>query len=227
VSYKFADNDVLQFSNLSYMFREQDTVRSYVDILEEYIKSKSDDIYKGESDGEDISYLSDATIKDRLYARIYDSTLTIVMLSPNMKESFKQQKSQWIPQEISYSLREQTRTNSRGSSIISHTNALLGIILPDRNNSYSYFSNQCGLCSSHCRMLNTDWLFPILKDNTFNIKNPSAEHCSSKGSTIYHGDSSYIEYVKWEDFRGNEEKHIAKAYELQCAKDNYDIHVQL
>ena len=138
VSYKYADSDVKQFTNLNTWYRQEDTVRSYVDLLEVYFKSNSDHIYKGESDGEDLSQLSDSTIRDKLYDRIYDSTVTIVMLSPNMKESYQQQKYQWIPQEISYSLREQSRTNSKGQSVTSSTNAMLAVVLPDRSGSYSY-----------------------------------------------------------------------------------------
>ena len=46
ISYKYADADVRQFTNLSSWWREQDTVRSYVDLLESYIKDKSEHIYK-------------------------------------------------------------------------------------------------------------------------------------------------------------------------------------
>ena len=66
-----------------------------------------------------------------------------------MKEPYKQQRSQWIPWEISYSLRETTR-NDRTS----HNNAILAVILPDKNGEYGYY--------------NKDNLFPILKENIDN-----------------------------------------------------------
>ena len=106
VSYKYADSNVKQFTDLNSWYRQEDTARSYVDLIEEYLKNNSHHIYKGESDGEDLSQLSDSTIRDKLYDRIYDSTVTIVMLSPNMQDAYRKQKYQWIPQEISYSLRE-------------------------------------------------------------------------------------------------------------------------
>ncbi len=52
--------------------------------------------------------------------RIYDSTITIVLISPNMKDAFKWDKSQWIPWEIAYSIRETTR-----GDFTSHSNAIL------------------------------------------------------------------------------------------------------
>lgn len=90
VSYKYSDSNVRQFNNLNNPFRQQDTARSYVDLLEKYFNEQSDHIYKGESDGYDLSDLSEATIKDKLYNRIYDSTLTIVLISPNMKDPLKE-----------------------------------------------------------------------------------------------------------------------------------------
>ena len=69
-------------------------------------------------------------------------------------QAYRQQKYQWIPQEITYSLREQSRTNSNGQSITSSTNAMLAVVLPDRSGSYSYFWSKCNLCNSNCTMYN-------------------------------------------------------------------------
>lgn len=57
ISYKYADNDVYNITEKLYGC----TVRDYVDKIETTIDS-SDHIYKGESDGEDLSQLSEDTI---------------------------------------------------------------------------------------------------------------------------------------------------------------------
>ena len=226
VSYKYADSNVKQLTNQGYYYSSHDTVRTYVDVLEDYLKNKSDHVYKGESDGEDLSRLSESTIRDKLYDRIYDSTLTIVMISPGMKEQ-KEQKYQWIPQEISYSLREQSRINSSGQRITSSTNAMLAIVLPDKSGSYDYFINKCSLCSEHCTIQKTDWLFPIMRDNSFNNNKSVKKSCSMRCSTVYSGEASYITYVRWDDFWEEPESYILKAYYIREHKNDYEIHVQL
>lgn len=65
VSYKYRDNNV---ENIIGMDGKVGlcTVRNYVDKLEEILKDKAEHIYKGESDGEDLSQLSDDTIWEKL-----------------------------------------------------------------------------------------------------------------------------------------------------------------
>ena len=92
---------------------------------------------------------SESYIWEHLKDKIYDSSVTIVLISPNMRERGKWQRSQWIPWEIAYSLRETQR-----SDYTSHNNAILAVILPDKNGSYNYYRK--------------DNLFPILKDNIDN-----------------------------------------------------------
>lgn len=128
VSYKYADNDVYRLNG-----RWDTTVRSYVD---EFIARASDKdfmIYKGEMDGESLADFSNDTIWNKLKERIFDSSLTIVFISPNMKDSYKKESEQWIPSEVSYSLKSISR-NGR----YSYSNALLCVILPDKSGSYRY-----------------------------------------------------------------------------------------
>ena len=144
VSYKYIDADVQSLPSVV----EPTWPCDYVD----YIKNnllKENDIYKGENSDEDISLWEEEEIWEHLKDKIYDSTITIVLISPNMKELRQWQRSQWIPWEISFSVRETTRSNRT-----SHRNALLAVILPDRNGSYTYYDK--------------DNLFPILKSNIEN-----------------------------------------------------------
>ena len=88
VSYKYGDDSVYPLLNPLSTFSfyaSRSTVRDYVNKLELYFDHTSH-IYKGESNNDDLSYLSDEAIWERLKDRIYDSTVTIVIISPNMKE---------------------------------------------------------------------------------------------------------------------------------------------
>ena len=146
VSYKYKDNDVKSLNGYSSTWP-----RHYVDYLKDNILS-DDHIYKGEESDEDLSSYSEVYIWNHLKDKIYDSTITIVLISPNMKEPRRWEKSQWIPWEISYSLRETKRKD-----MTSHNNAILAVILPDKRGSYDYYYNK-----------KNDLLFSILKDNIEN-----------------------------------------------------------
>ena len=212
ISYKYADTNVCQFPGCSIF--NPTTVRDYVDKLEHYFDA-TDNIYKGESDGEDLSSLSENVIWEKLKDRIYDSSVTLLVISPGMKEPFRSERSQWIPWEVSFSLKETTR-NDRTS----HTNAMLAIVLPDRNGSYDYFmtTSDCGVVTHH-----TDKLFKIIQDNMFNIKHPKGFNCSHCGRFHYQGECSYIESVRWDVFIINPNYYINKAIYRQNNIDNYNI----
>lgn len=227
VSYKYADNNVKNITGVAGMWGTC-TVRDYVDRIESELKDISDHIYKGESDNEDLSQLLDSTIWEKLKNRIYDSTLTIVMLSKGMREPLKRERDQWIPQEISYSLKEVSRKDKMGTPVTSRTNALLAIILPDRDGSYSYFTYPKTCCTTGCTVYQSksSLIFSIMSGNMFNQKRPDTTSCDSH-ETIYHGESNYMLCVKWDDFISNMEYYINRAYKIQDAQDNYDIQKEI
>ncbi|MBQ3495250.1 MAG: TIR domain-containing protein [Clostridia bacterium] len=218
VSYKYADSDVKQLTNSW----RHDTVRTYVDKLEEYISKMSEHIYKGETDGDDLSGLSDDAIWTKLKDRIYDSTLTIVMISKGMRQTYLPDREQWIPWEISYSLKEVYRKNISDNMVKSSSNALLAIILPDTYGSYEYFTFRKTCCLNPCCSYKTNFLFEIMRKNMFNIKRPNNKECDD-GSIVYYGDSSYMTTVKWEDFIKAPETYIDKAYDIQSKIEQYDV----
>lgn len=218
ISYKYHDSNVLKITNNIY---QSDTVRDYVDQLQNYFDS-TDDIYKGESDDEDLSRLTEDAIWSQLKDRIYDSTLTIVMISPNMKENFVSERDQWIPWEISYSLKEVTRKNVSGNMVTSASNAILALVLPDKKGSYSYYITDNNCCMGTCRTLHTNTLFKILRDNMFNKKKPDCRTCDNQ-SIIHYGESSYIISVKWRDFIKNPKQYIERAYSIQNSIEQYNI----
>ena len=136
------------------------------DKIEEIIGVEN--IYKGERDGEDLSYFKDETIESRLRNKIYDSSLTIVLISKNMNDRSKNESDQWIPWEVSYSLKETSRKNKSGESVTSRSNAMLAVVLPDGDNSYTYYFESKSCCNGGCTTHHTDKLFEIIRKNKFN-----------------------------------------------------------
>lgn len=216
VSYKYADSNVEQLNG-----NPSTTVRSYVDEFEGKL-DKSSNIYKGESDDEDLSDLTDNQIWEKLKDGIFDSSITIVMISPNMKEPGKSDKSQWIPWEIAFSLRETIRNDRTSSS-----NAVLAVVLPNKNGSYSYYlsDNNC-IEGCNCRTLGIGILFDILKKNMFNQKNKEKFDCKN-GRNVYSGEPSYILSVKWSDFISDYNKYINIATGIKDRIDDYEIKINV
>ncbi|SFT85365.1 TIR domain-containing protein [Paraburkholderia aspalathi] len=214
VSYKYADGDVRVLNSDALT-----TARRYVDALDD-ILADEDHIFKGEDDENNLSELTDATIEEKLRDRIYDSTLTIVLISKGMKAHGTPEKKQWIPWEISYSLRQQPR-NGRTKGV----NAVLAVVLPDRQGSYGYYITEKSCPSCECRTLNTPTLFNILSKNMFNVKNPQHSDCDqhSTGLKPYLGEPSYIYSAKWDDFESDPNKYIERAYRIRDNSDDFDI----
>jgi len=191
ISYKYWDSNVYPLG-----WAPKYIVRDYVSKLEKYF-GLTEDVYKGEHDDEDLSDLDDETIWSKLKDRIFDSTVTIIMISPGMRDFTKRDKSQWIPWEISYSLKEMERN--------------------DRT---------CWDVGSY-RYLKTNELFEILRDNMFNHKNPTCRYFSSIDSNLYYGEASYIVSVKWKDFCDNPQSYIERAVSIKDNIDNYNITKEL
>jgi len=219
VSYKYGDIQVqdLNVQVLNWFgeyVKGQTTARHYVDELAKILDNE-DHIYKGEDDGESLAGFSDETIASKLRDKIYDSSITIVLISKGMKDLWKSEKDQWIPWEISYSLKEYTRNDRKSLS-----NGILAVVLPDESGSYSYFLNHDSVCN--CTNYNTPFLFQILRDNMFNKKLSDTYVCSN-GSTIHRGEFSYIKAIKWSNFITDTNYYLNKAIELRDNKEDYNI----
>jgi len=214
ISYKHEDDAVRPLDQFG-----KATARDYVDLLEVYFKN--DHIYKGEKEGEDLGGFKDDTIESHLRDNIFDSSVTIVLVSKNMKELGVSEEDQWIPWEISYSLKEKTREGRTSTA-----NAMLAVVLPDENDSYRYFveQNSCPYCNS------VNWknkeLFNILGKNMFSRKQPKTVKCSSGmcGKVLHTGDDhSYIYPVKRNEFISNINKYIDLATRINEKIEEYEM----
>ncbi len=218
VSYKYTDSQVMDLDiyeqNWHGTSKIQTTARHYVDKLSEILEN-DDHIYKGEDDEESLANFSDDHIASKLRDKIFDSTITIVFVSKGMKSPWLAEREQWMPWEISYSLKEITRNDRTSSS-----NAIIAVVLPDQFGSYDYYLTYDSICN--CRSLNTPFLFEILRCNMFNEKAPTTTKCSN-GSIVYYGNSCYIQSIKWEDFKSSHNFYLEKALEIRDNIDMYNV----
>lgn len=215
VSYKYKDGNVFSLDEFT---PDEDTEylhtpKHYVDKIIQIVGAEH--IYKGEKGDESMDDLVDDTIDSKLREKIFDSSVTIVLISPNMKELWLSEEEQWIPREIAYSLRNKTRGNRT-----SKTNAMLAVALPDSNGSYDY-----AVQDRNCvTVWQTNSYFNILNKNMFNRNNKNLIKCDICGS--YHhqgGDHSYIHPVKWDYFINNHNTCIEHVLRLRDNLDDFSI----
>ncbi len=219
ISYKYADCDVL---SQDIDGRSCNSVRHYVDALQD--KLGQDHVNKGEKDNEDLSNLEESTIESRIKGKIWDSSVTLVIISPSMREQGKPESEQWIPWEISYSLRLVPRDNHT-----SQRNALIAVVLPDRQGSYNYAieKKQC-LTGCHCNLWKLYNFFPIISSNMFNLKEKEENRIKRISCCkVYNGEVSYISLVRWDAFYKNPDKYIEEALDRQRNADDYNLTVNL
>lgn len=214
ISYKYGDTAVQHLSrNYSW---EITKVRDYVDELQDKLE-ETDHLNKGEKDGEDLSNFKDETIASKLRDKIYDSSVTIVLISPNMKDSGISENDQWIPWEVSYSLKEVTREDKT-----SRTNGVLAVVIPDRTGNYNYMLEPKLCCGSGCTVWHTDKLFKILRENMFNKIDKTNKDCNI-GDNVYTGFVSYIHMVRWDEFINNIDLYINIVTSIRDNKEDYEI----
>lgn len=227
ISYKYKDEKVHKLADSfndevdgkTKLVVRNTRVRDYVDLMQEKIGKEHTNL--GEKDGESLEDFSDEKIESELKKKIYRSSVTIVVISKGMKDTTLKESEQWIPWEISYSLRVVNREDST-----SQMNAVLGVVLPDENNSYDWYYTENKQCN--CTTHHTQQLFKILSKNMFNIKEKTFRECN--GIKIHTtSDSSFIKTVKWSEFMNgsNYDFYINKAVEIREKANLYEPMINL
>ncbi len=182
------------------------------DLRDEIIKKLGDDAsyYQGETaDSPDLTDTSIENIKEKLKNMIFGTSVTIVIVSPNLKES------KWVDWEIEYSLKEYKRGNTT-----SHTNGIIGVVMKV-NGSYDWlissFQNPDG-CST--RSIDNSKLYDIIKKNRFNLITDDKYSCPSC-KTFDQLNGSYITLVEQDRFLINPQYFIENAYNKSKSLLNY------
>jgi hypothetical protein len=183
------------------------------DLRDAIIDALGDDAtyYQGEtSESPDLTDTSTENIKRNLRDMIYDTSVTIVVISPHVNNS------KWIDWEIEYSLKEITREDRT-----SRTNGLVGVIMKCNGGydwivSHSSYDDGC-----KPRLIDDSKLYPIIKNNRFNLHPPvyTCEHCKTVDSLS----GSYISLIEEGEFLKDPSKYIENAYDKSTRLDDYKI----
>lgn len=213
VSYKYADTQVMPLKGIN---GRPTQVRDYVNCLENEFLHLDELYWHAERDDESLAGKSQEYIKKELTDNIFPTSVTLVFISKGMKTS-KPEKEQWIPWEVSYSLKEISR-----SGRTSQVNGLLLVVLPDENSSYGYFvkKGECGV-----NVLSYDHIFTILEDNFHNKKKVNLSPCDECGRSHYKGSDSFVLWVRWDEFitPKNIVDYIERAGLRGEQSDEYDV----
>ena len=167
--------------------------------------------YQGETSvSPDLTDDATSTIKAKLADMMYGTTVTIVVLSPQMKNS------NWINWEIEYCLKEISREGRT-----SKTNGLVGVV-QEVGGSYDWLvttAHKDDRCT--VRWFDNSKLYSIIHKNRFNLRNRT--HKCSRCKTFDALSDSYMSIVAETDFLGHPQHYIENAFHKAERSGSFDL----
>ena len=198
---------------VSFRFKDANKIKdNLVEFLEEknLIIDKSEDIDRRE--------MSEETIQKYLYDKLKDSSITIVLLTPNAVNYSRNQNNvvdDWLYDELRYSLYNRNGNPINGA-IALYTPQVEKLIIQKN-------THTCDKCNKVTNV-NTILKFDnLVWDNMMNIK---GKYKTNQCDNVYDSDNdSYISLIKLEDFYNSPEKYLEKAANKRRDFEKYTIHV--
>lgn len=168
------------------------------------------------SEDTDRSQMSEETIRNYLYEKLKDTSVTILLLTPeavSYEKDWYGKYDDWLYDELRYSLED--RTNNR-------TNGVVAVYTDDtRDKLFTADTHYCSCCQQNqsCRMLKD--FENLARKNMLNIKpNFKKNPCNNLYSDEY---DSYISLVSLEVFKENYKKYIDNAKEKRERLEEFEI----
>ena len=184
------------------------------DLRDEILESLGEDAsyYQGEtSESPDLTDSSTESIKENLKDMMFATSVSIVIISPNMI------KSDWIDWEIEYTLKEIKRGETK-----SRTNGLVGVVMKV-DGSYDWLishNKKDDGCNS--RYTDKTKLYNIINSNRFNNITEDKYSCSTCKSYDWLT-GSYMSIIKEDDFLNDSTKFIENAYDKSQILNDFDL----
>ncbi|BCP58053.1 molecular chaperone Tir [Streptococcus parasuis] len=168
------------------------------------------------SEDTDRSQMSDDTIQEYLYERLKDTSVTIVLLTPeavSYRKNEDENYEDWLYDELRYSLED--RKNNK-------TNGVVAVYTDDaKDKLISESTHSCSQCqeTQSCRSLkNFD---NLVRKNMVNIKNSYKKNPCDNLYDAEH--DSYISLVSLEEFKQDYTKYIDNAKEKRDRLNEFEI----
>ncbi len=193
---------------ISYKYSEAQDLRN------EILENLGDDAtyYQGETaDSPDLTDTSTENIKENLKDMMFSTSVTIVIISPEVK------KSKWIDWEIEYTLKEIKRGDTR-----SRTNGLVGVIMKVNGNYDWLVSHNSKEDGCNSRYTDKSKMYDIINGNRFN--NTTEDKYSCKTCKSYDWlKGSYMSLIEEDDFLKDPTKFIENAYDKSQSLNDFKL----
>lgn len=181
----------------------------------EKLFDSSTDVYN-RSENVDRSEMSNETIKNYLYGKLKETSITIVLLTPNAvnyKKDIFGKYDDWLYDELRYSL--QDRVENR-------TNGVIALYTDEsREQLIQRSTHTCSLCNEEQNTNSVLYFENLVRKNMMNIKD---RYKSQQCVGLYDSDNdSYISLVHIDDFKTNFSEYIDKTKEKRDRKEEFEI----
>ncbi len=168
------------------------------------------------SEDVDRSEMSEDTIQEYLYEKLKNTSVTIVILTPeavDYRKNFWGEYDDWLYDELRYSLED--RISNRTNGVIAlYTDDSESLILKRS----SHTCNKCNETSTCRTLTNFD---NLARKNMLNVKE---KYKANKCDNLYDDDKdSYISLVHFDDFKKDYEKYINSAKEKRDRKEEFRL----
>jgi|SRR5699024_37594 len=168
------------------------------------------------SEDEDRSEMTEETIRNYLYEKLKETSITIVILTPkaiNYRKNIFGDYDDWLYDELRYSLEDRAKNRTNGA-IALYTDESKGS-LTELN------THKCTKCNAEKSSTLIKSFDNLVRKNMMNVKE---DYKVNKCDNLYDSEKdSYISLVHFDDFKKDYKKYIDSAKEKRDRKEEFDI----
>ena len=200
-------------TNVFVSFRASDGL-GYKEELDKIFKE--DISVRNYSENEDRSNMSESTIQSYLYAKLKETSLTIIILTPdavNYRKNWAGHYDDWMYDELKYSLDD--RVDNR-------TNAALALYTPSaKDKLFTVSTHACSICGEESSVNSMSNFDNLVRENMMSVH---SKYKKNKCDGIYDSMAdSYISLVSFDEFIKNYSFYIDASIEKRLRLDNFKL----